>query len=76
MWHMVLINLMMVFFIADRAEPIKGLLRPLTSGNYLETNLILVSFLVLTCVIGYLSYRFLENPTRVWLKSKLDTDDR
>lgn len=72
MWHMVLINLILLYYIVDLTEPIKGLLRPL-KGSYIENSIYLIIFLLFTSLIGYLSYRFLEQPTRKWIKSKIKT---
>lgn len=67
---MVFINLILLYFAAGRTEPIKGVLRPL-KGSYLENNLYLLVFLLLMSLIGYLSYKFLEQPTRRWMKSHI-----
>lgn len=69
MWHMVLINLFMLFYIVNREEPIKGLLRPI-HGTFTEKRIYLVVFLIVISFIGYLSYTFIENPMRKWLKGK------
>ena len=65
MWHMVLIHLVLVYFIAQRTEPVQGLLRPLRGY---PTVTLLVVFLLVTCGVGYLSFRFLETPARRWVK--------
>ena len=66
-WHMVLINLLLAFFTFPRTEQVQGLLQPL-NGDLLTARLAFVAFLALTCLVGYLSYRFLEKPSREWLR--------
>ena len=68
MWHMVLIHFVIVYFIAQRTEPVQGLLRPLNTGDPVWPLLII--FLVVTSGVGYLSYRFLETPTRKWINGR------
>lgn len=67
-WHMVFIHIIMLYFINQRSEPIKGLLRPFK--NDYPVKLLLVIFLLITCLIGYLSFRYIEKPTRLWIRKK------
>ena len=69
MWHMVLIHVILLPFILQRSEPIRGLLRPLKQGHY-ENVFYLIVFLTCTCFVGYCSYRFIESPSRRWLRSR------
>lgn len=69
MWHMILIHIFMLFFMLNRTTPIKGLLRPLNGGS-VENIIYLLIFLMLSCVVAYFSYRFIETPTRKWINAK------
>lgn len=68
MWHMIIIHLILVCFISRRIEPIQGLLRPFRNGY--PVALLLVLFLILTCFIGWLSFKYIETPTRKWINKK------
>ena len=71
MWHMVLIHVVMLYFIKDTTEPIKGLLRPF-KGDY-PVKLMLVAFLVLTSIVAYFSFKYIETPTRNWIKKTFNS---
>jgi peptidoglycan/LPS O-acetylase OafA/YrhL len=64
-WHMVIIHIILLFFISNRIEPIKGLLRPFKKGYPVE--ILLGLFLIITCLIGWASFKFIETPTRKWI---------
>ncbi len=68
MWHMVLIHFVMLYFLWDRVEPIKGLLRPFSQGY--PVLLVLVIFLIVTCIVGYFSFWYIETPTRKWIRKR------
>ncbi len=70
-WHMVLVHIIFVFFLCYRVEPIKGLLRPLKAYN---TKLCLVLFLLATCFVGYLSFKYIETPTRRWIRKRFSSN--
>ena len=65
-WHMVIIHLVLLYFISNRTEPIKGLLRPL-KGDY-PIHFLLVIFLIVISLIGWVSFKYIETPTRKWVK--------
>jgi len=69
MWHMVLINIFIMYFVLNRDQPINGILRPL-NGTTFEMILYLTIFLIITSFIGFLSFTYIENPTRKWIKRK------
>lgn len=69
MWHMVLINMVTAFFIMNRTNKVKGILRPI-DGSYLEKWAFLLIFLISVSCIGYLSHRYIETPTRRYIKTK------
>jgi len=68
-WHMVLINILLAYFTFPRAEQVKGLLQPL-NGDLVTARLSFLVFLAVTCLVGFLSYRYLEKPSREWLRNK------
>ncbi len=67
-WHMVLIHIIILYFIFNRVAPIRGLLRPFKEDY--PVLLLVVIFLIITCFVGYLSFKYIETPTRRWIKSK------
>jgi len=69
MWHMLLINIYTTYFVLNRTEPINGLLRPL-NGSLFEMILYLLLYLTITFAIGYLSFKYIEKPTRKWVNKK------
>ncbi|MEO1449148.1 MAG: acyltransferase [Bacteroidota bacterium] len=74
MWHMILIHIIIACFMMERSEPVKGLLRPLNHGTFFEKWLWFLGFLVLTSAIGYLSFRFIENPVRKAIRARIPQD--
>jgi len=67
-WHMVFIHVITTYFLYYRTEPITGLMRPLKDGHPIILSL--TAFLLTTCVLGFLSYKYIETPTRKWIKDK------
>ncbi|WP_109830288.1 acyltransferase family protein [Reichenbachiella versicolor] len=67
MWHMILIHLVKLYFHIEKGTPVW---RPLQSDNYYKANIMLLTFLLITSLIGYLSYKFIEVPTRQWIRRK------
>ncbi len=69
MWHMVLLNIIMKFFDLYIGASFKNYLNP----SYVENLLYLMIYLILVCFIGSLSYKFIENPTRKWVRKKFSS---
>lgn len=69
-WHMVLIHVIILFYLFDRTEPVKGLLRPFKKMDSPIILASLIGFLLVTSLVGYLSFKYIETPTRRWIKKK------
>ena len=72
MWHQVLINLTTAYLFLEHGE---RLMRPFREMNIMFLYALLVVYLIMVCLVGWMSYRFLERPTRralqTWGKSRL-----
>ncbi len=65
-WHMVIINVVRTYFVMEANAPVKGLSRPLEEG---PGFLLLLVFLLIICAVGWTSFRFIETPTRKWIRN-------
>lgn len=71
LWHMVLINLILVYFVMQKETPVKTfLLRPFKEEKPMVIILVLLAFLIVTSIVGWLSFKFIETPSRKWIKRK------
>ncbi|TYA86783.1 acyltransferase family protein [Seonamhaeicola marinus] len=71
LWHMILINLVRLYFFCQLTEPAKKfLLRPWQGEPAYVILLLLLVFLLLTSLVGWLSFKYIETPTRQWIKKK------
>ncbi|TXG34545.1 acyltransferase [Seonamhaeicola maritimus] len=71
LWHMVLINIILVSFVYQKEEPVKAfLLRPFQHESPVMIILMLVVFLGITSFVGWLSFKYIETPTRKWIRRK------
>ncbi|AUP80579.1 acyltransferase family protein [Flavivirga eckloniae] len=68
-WHMFIINLIAFYFMLDRNEKVNGILRPFNNSLF-ETRSYYIIFILVVILIGYLSFKYLEAPTRKWIKNK------
>lgn len=68
-WHMFFINVILFYFMLEQKEKVKGLLRPL-NGNLIENRLYFVIFIIAIVLISYLSFTFIEKPSRNWVRKK------
>ncbi len=64
-WHMVIINAVRIYYFMDNTEPVKRLVRPWENTPGLPSLLL---FLLITCLVGWASYTFIETPTRRWIR--------
>jgi peptidoglycan/LPS O-acetylase OafA/YrhL len=69
-WHMVVINLITTCFLINRTDPIEGILKPFNDVGSIK-YVLLILFLILVSIIGSLSYKFIEKPTRKWIRNKI-----
>ncbi len=69
-WHMVVINLITTYFLINRTEPIRGLLKPFKDLGSMK-YVLLISFLILVRNIGALSFKFIEKPTKKRIRNKI-----
>lgn len=70
-WHMVIINIILVSFVYQKTEPVKVfLLRPFKETQPIMVILLLIIFLIVTSLVGWLSYTYIETPTRRWIRKK------
>ena len=68
MWHMVLVDVAEhVGLWRMRTAPVEGPSGPPNYFGLTNTWVILLGYLVLTLVLGWLSYTYLETPSRRWL---------
>lgn len=71
LWHMVIVNLVLLFYISKLTEPAKVfLLRPFKQEGSHTILVLLVLFLLITSLVGWLSFRYIETPTRRWIKRR------
>lgn len=68
-WHMVIINIVSFYFMLDRDKKVNGILRPINGGIW-ETRMVFMVFVLSIVFVGYLSYKYIENPSRKWLRLK------
>ncbi|WP_303316270.1 acyltransferase [Flavivirga abyssicola] len=68
-WHMFIINLVRFYFMLDREEKVNGLLRPFNS-SLSEARIYFAVFILTVILIGYLSFKYIETPTRKWIRNK------
>lgn len=72
-WHMVIINIVSFYFMLDRDEKVNGILRPINEDLW-ETRMAFAVFILSIVFIGFLSYKYIENPTRKWLRLKFKSE--
>lgn len=71
LWHMVIINIILVSFVYQKTEPVKAfLLRPFQNEKPFTIILFLLIFLIMTSFVGWLSFKYIETPTRKWIRRK------
>ncbi|WP_298535021.1 acyltransferase [uncultured Algibacter sp.] len=66
-WHMILIHVILIPFTKVGANPKKvfqGFI------DQVPSFLLLLGFLVLASIIGWISFKYIETPTRKWIKKK------
>ncbi len=71
-WHMIIIHLIKLYFLLKSTSietfRVHKLLKPIKEAYPIE--LLLLGFLLVTCFVGWLSFRFIEIPTRQWINNK------
>ncbi|ARV16601.1 acyltransferase family protein [Polaribacter sp. SA4-12] len=68
-WHMFIINMISFYFMLNVDKKVGGILRPL-NGSLMEARVSFIIFMLITIFVGFLSYKYLENPTRKWINKK------
>ena len=70
LWHMVFFNVITMYFVFQRDKPIKGIFRPF-EGDMLKANILMVLCFGIIILIGYLSNRYIENPSREFIRKRI-----
>jgi len=68
-WHMIFLDFILHYFRFQEENPLKGL-RPFKDSTLQNWGL-LILFIAFMCVFANFSYRYIESPTRNWVKKKL-----
>ena len=68
-WHMVLIHILLAFYRLPQTEQ-SNPLKELLNADVTMARLAFQAFLLFTILVGFLSYRYLEKPSREWLRNK------
>ncbi len=69
-WHMVLIHIILIPFTNIGSKPKKEFQ---LFTEELPSVFLLLAFLTITSVIGWLSFKYIETPTRQWIKRKFSS---
>ncbi|RKR14641.1 peptidoglycan/LPS O-acetylase OafA/YrhL [Maribacter vaceletii] len=71
-WHMIFMDIILLYFRFQSSEKLGGLIRPI-KGTYVEKWTYFILCVAFICFMANLSYRYIETPTRNWIKNKFNT---